>query len=101
MSEDVHVPQPTTEHFQAFLEAADRVALTLLLNDGINPLAEKGCGDWLGNRLNELMPFCYSYKETDVDDHVNCGEVEARIAAAHMVGLALGLRLAGRLGGVR
>ena len=42
MSEDVHVPQPTTEHFQAFLEAADRVALTLLLNDGINPLAEKG-----------------------------------------------------------
>ena len=77
------------------------MALEILLRDGFNPLADQDREGWDGARFNELMPFCYSYKETDVDDHIHCEEAYARIAAGYMVGIALGMRLSGRLGGVR
>ena len=97
---DVHSPPTTTEHFQAFLEAADRVALTLLREKGIDPLADMACEDYHGAHLGDLMQaFCPPYEETDLDDVVHCDEVVNRLAAAHMVGLALGMRLSGRLGG--
>ena len=48
-----------------------------------------------------MQEFCRPYKTTDLDDVVYFEEVEARVAAVHMVGLALGMRLAGRLGGAR
>ncbi len=101
MPEDVHEPT-STEHFQAFLEAADRVALEILLSDGINPLADhRDRDDWDGALLNELMPFCGSYTKTDVDDCITYEEADVRIAASRMVGIALGMRLSGRLGGAR
>ncbi len=102
MSEDVHVPPTTTEHFQAFLEAADRVALSLLRERGIDPLADMAGEDYHAGRLGDLMQaFCPPYETTDIDDVVHCDEVVNRLAAAHMVGLALGMRLSGRLGGAR
>ena len=102
MSEDVHVPPTTTEHFQAFLEAADRVALILRREKGIDPLAHIECEDYHADRLGDLMQaFCPPYQTTDIDDVMNFKEVEARVTAVHMVGLALGMRLAGRLGGAR
>ncbi len=99
---DVHSPPTTTEHFQAFLEAADRVALILLREKGIDPLAHMECEDYHQDRLGDLMQaFCPPYEETELDDVVHCDEVRTRLIAVHMVGLALGMRLSGRLGGVR
>ena len=34
---DVHSPPTATERFEAFLKAADRVALEMLLTEGISP----------------------------------------------------------------
>ena len=66
MSEDVHVPPTTTEHFQAFLEVADRVALILLREKGIDPLAHMECEDYHQDRPGDLMQaFCPPYEESD------------------------------------
>ncbi len=92
---DVHVPPTTTEHFQAFLEAADRVALILLREKGIDPLAHMECEDYHADSLDNLMQaFCPPYEETELDDVMHYEEVGARLVAVHMVGLALGMRLA-------
>ncbi len=96
---DVHSPPTTTEHFQAFLEAADRVALNLLRIHGID-LNVDDCREEYWSDTGKLMKeFCRPYQTTDIDDVTHHTEVEARVTAVHMVGLALGMRLAGRLGG--
>ncbi len=100
---EVQLPPATTEHFNAFLEAADRVALTLLREKGIDPLAYMEYAEgYHEDRLGDLMQtFCPPYEETELDDVMHYEEVGARLVAVHMVGLALGMRLAGRLGGAR
>ena len=101
---DVHVPPTATERFEAFLEAADHLALEMLLTEGINPRSNMDREEYYGAHLTELTEeFCSPYEHSDIDFVMHYQEAEARIIAAHMVGLALGLRLAGRhgLGGVR
>ena len=100
MSEQ-HQPPPTTEHFNAFLEAADRVALNLLRTNGIDLNLDDDRAEYWSDTDALMEEFCRPYKTTDIDDVVYFEEVEARVAAVHMVGLALGMRLSGRLGGVR
>ena len=100
MSEQ-HQPPATTEHFQAFLEAADRVALKLLRENGIDLNLDDDRAAYWSDTDALMAEFCRPYKTTDIDDVVYFEEVEARVAAVHMVGLALGMRLSGRLGGAR
>ena len=99
MSEDVHVPPTATKRFEAFLEAADRVALEMLLTEGISPFTDTDRNDYYSGVEALAKQHGEPYQEVSgLDDVVTLQEMAAKVDAAHMVGLALGLRLAGRHG---
>ncbi len=89
--------QSRAEHFQSFLAAADRHALEILVSDGGGLFPNPGDdGHVYYDALENLAKtFCDPYKSTDIDDVVHFTEHDAKLEAAHMVGLALGLRLRG------
>ncbi len=82
------------EHFQAFLNAADAVALEMLVTEGL--LTNACQQDSYLSAIDDLAKaFCGEFDHTDLDDLVHWTEARAQREAAHMVGLALGLRLRG------
>ena len=100
---DVHSPPTATERFEAFLKAADRVALEMLLTEGISPFADTDRNTYYCGVEALAKSHGEPYYESNIDDVVTLQEMGAKVDAAHMVGLALGLRIAGRhgLGGAR
>jgi hypothetical protein len=102
-------PEPNPlEHFRSFLAAADRHALEILVSDGGGLFPNPGDdGQVYHSALDSLAnEFCRPYDHTDLDDVIHFTEADAKFEAAHMVGLALGLRLRGvdlgvAIGGVR
>ena len=100
---DVHSPPTATERFEAFLKAADRVALEMLLTEGISPFTDTDRNDYYSGVEALAKTHGEPYHESNIDDVVTLQEMAVKVDAAHMVGLALGLRLAGRhgLGGAR
>ncbi len=99
MSEDVHVPPTATERFTAFLEAADRLALTMLLTEGISPFVQSDRNTYYVGIEDLAKHHGESKHEVHgLDGVVSMEEMGAKVDSAHMVGLALGLRLAGRHG---
>jgi hypothetical protein len=91
-------PEPSTlEHFRSFLAAADRQALEILVSDGGGLLPNPGDdGQAYRNALDDLAnKFCRPYDTTEADDVIHFTEHDAKLEAAHMIGLALGLRLRG------
>jgi hypothetical protein len=108
----VHKPRPENEdeieYFRRFLAAADRVALELLVREGVMSHARAGSLDYFySSALDELAKeFGRDWESTSIDDVVHFTEAEVKYDAAHMIGLALGLRLRGvdlglSIGGVR
>ena len=101
---DVQSPPTATERFEAFLEAADHLALTMLLTEGISPFVTSDRNTYYCGIEDLAKQHGESYHEVHgLDGVVSMEEMSAKVDAAHMVGLALGLRLAGRhgLGGAR
>ena len=101
---DVHSPPAATEPFTRFLDAADHAALEMLLDEGISPFT----GTDRNTYYTAIEDLAKAHSEpytpvTGLDEVVSTEELSAKIDAAHMVGVALGLRLAGQhgLGGVR
>lgn len=81
--------------FTEFLKAADAVALATLIESGVFPGGiDRDCeAYWSG--IYDLARVGNSWPETDQDDTIHMQEHSAKMLAAHMVGLALGLRLRG------
>ena len=100
---EVQSPPTATERFEAFLEAADHLALTMLLTEGIDPLTPGDRNTYYVGIEDLAKAHGEPYHQSNIDDVVTMQEMSAKVDAAHMVGLALGLRLAGRhgLGGAR
>ena len=88
-------PRPgTVEHFNEFLAAADRVALHLMLEEGLLVDQRSDDGPIYESALNDLARrFVGRFESSRVDDHCTYSEHWAKVNTAHMIGLALGLRL--------
>ncbi len=92
--------QARSEKFQAFLKSADQVAADMLHEHGISPYSEYGDRDVYYCGLEGLaQEFLDPYKTTDLDDMATMSQMTTMIDAAHMVGIALGVRMMS--GGVR
>lgn len=90
-------PKPrhgTLAHFRAFYEAADAMAVDLLVRQGMTAWVHPE--DFYEEAILQLTKrFCEPYQTIDTDDAVHMDELEARMQAAHMIGFAMGLRLRG------
>ena len=90
--------------FEAYLQDADQIAFDLILHGGINqPTPLHDLSNEEHDAAIEKLAKRYDgpYRTTDLDDVLAFEEHWAKMNAAHMVGIALGMRLAGRLGGAR
>jgi hypothetical protein len=99
-------PKPKTKpvaKFETFLADADSVALRLLETHGVM-ITYEALGRDEHNYFRMIEPLVQKhvgrYSKTDADDCVTFEERDHDVVVAHMVGLAMGLRLA-KIGEVR
>ena len=83
------------EHFRSFLAAADRVALELLIREGVMTDPRIDRSFYYESLTRLAKTFCGDYAATNLDNVCTYEELDAKQNAAHMIGLALGLRLRG------
>ncbi len=87
--------ETSREYFRRFLAAADAVAVEQLLDNGILTNQDRE-PDAYSDAIDDLaVMFCGPFERTDLDNVVHFTAALAHREAAHMVGLALGLRLRG------
>jgi hypothetical protein len=85
------------QDFRAFLAAADRAGLDLVMREGVM----MGIGghhersDWYDALDNLGQRFVRNFEPVGVDDVCSLDELAATQDAAYMLGLAIGLRLNG------
>ena len=91
---EVQSPPTATERFTAFLEAADHLALEMLLTEGISPFVKSDRNTYYVGIEDLAKQHGEPYHQSNIDDVVTMQEMSAKVDAAHMVGVALGLRLA-------
>ena len=90
---EAHEEPTQTEHFLAFLKAADRVALTMLLTEGISPFTLGDRNTYYCDIEDLAKHHGEPYHASNIDDVVTMQEMFVKVDAAHMVGIAIGLRL--------